>query len=585
MLRIKSKLQYLSFLYDFLAKKEKFILCALLFFMLFMSIVEFVGVGSIFPFIKMISDPSVIHGNAYLNKLYRFGHFSSVHQFYVFVGLCIFGLIVFKAVLLLFLNYLQCYFIAILTKRLSRKLFSNFLHMPREKFIKRNTSHMMKHLLNDTVNMSSCFLAILTFCTNAIMGTSLVILMITINTKVVILSITSVILLILFCNGVTKKYIYSYSVSIERNTRHTYRIVDEGLKAMRDIKIFFAENMVLDKFMSYQNILAKSNIWINFLKTLPGIFINTFGFGLVLVVLLFLLFTSKNILEILPSLGVIALSIQRLIPSATAITNAATLIRRFKPAVQIVTEVLKETNLQEAKQHIHRFLHDIECIQIKNFSYMYENRTLVFTNVNMTLNKNTIVGLVGPSGSGKSTLVEVIIGLLSKDKGVLKINSQVLETTLMNALGPKKIGYVSQHPVLLDGTILENIVFGCEEEIDSVKLKEIIRITQLEELIRELPQGVSQQLGENGARLSGGQKQRIGIARAMYIDPTLLILDESTSALDLTTEGKFLNELNKWKNNNKIVLMVTHRKDTLSICDRVYSVSNGTVIERCALTV
>lgn len=577
--RFKSfTIEYGKCLLSLLTLKEKKYFGLLVGLMLLMSGVEFIGVGSLFPYIKIISDPMVIHKNIYLNEFYTYFNFKSNYKFFIVTGLIVFQLIIFKAVLMAISNYFQSKFSANLTKRLSKVLFTSYMNMSREEFIQKNTSHLMKHLLYDLSNVSSTVFSMLSLLTNLFMGIALFILMLSINPTLVIASM--IIMLILLSSSIwgTRKKLQFYGSSNEINNRHAYHIADESLKAMKDIKIFLAENVFISKFMMYKNILAKNSIHINFLTTLPNVFINTMGFGLILGILLVLLSIHGNVLVFLPMLGIIALCIQRLIPIASTIVAALSVIRRFKPAVMMVQKDL--VKIKDSQSSIIKYKHS-SCvsyskIQLNDIFYSYKEGKSILKNVNLTIKCGDIIGIIGKSGAGKSTLIEILIGLLKPTLGRLLIDDKDITLEgLLNYLGPNQIGYVPQNPVLIDSSFLENILFGKNENVDYKFLNSILSITQLTELVENFQHGLQQQLGENAVKISGGQKQRIGIARALYLNPKILILDEATSALDVRTRKNFYNKLSEWFDKDKIVIMITHQAEALYYCNSIYELHDS----------
>ena len=185
---------------------------------------------------------------------------------------------------------------------------------------------------------------------------------------------------------------------------------------------------------------------------------------------------------------------------------------------------------------------------------------------------------MGESGSGKSTLLGLISGLLNPSKGKVLIDNKhdVSENYLSWV---NKVSIVSQNVFLLDDTIKNNVALGeNNNEIDLKKLNYVLNAAQLKNFIESLDKGVDTVIGERGTRLSGGQIQRIGIARALYQDSELLILDESTNALDEKTENEFLNFLNELK-KTITVIFVTHKKNTLKNVDAVFTVENKKIVQ------
>ena len=205
-------------------------------------------------------------------------------------------------------------------------------------------------------------------------------------------------------------------------------------------------------------------------------------------------------------------------------------------------------------------------IEIKDLSFSFEKKDII-KNFNQEIIKNEIIGIVGKSGSGKTTLINILMGFLYPSKGkILVDNKDILED--LNGWR-KNIFLVQQENIILDDTIKNNITFNLEEnEIDQEKYMMAIKNSNLENYINQLPDKDNTITGENGIQISGGQKQRLSIARALYYDPEILILDEFTSALDSITEKEILETLKRLK-KRKTIIIITHRSETLKICDKV----------------
>jgi|TARA_R100000049_G_C1932696_1_gene76558 HlyD family secretion protein len=190
----------------------------------------------------------------------------------------------------------------------------------------------------------------------------------------------------------------------------------------------------------------------------------------------------------------------------------------------------------------------------------------------------TTIGLVGASGSGKSTLIDILVGLVKPNRGEFIVNNNKINEE-NRYLWRNQIGFVPQGIFLLDGTIRNNVAFGLpESEIDDSAVLKAVKMAHLEELIKELPDGINSKVGERGVQLSGGQIQRIGIARALYNDPDLIVLDEATSALDGLTEKVVMEAINDFSGEKSIV-MVAHRLSTVKSCDTIYLMDKGKIVD------
>jgi ATP-binding cassette subfamily B protein/ATP-binding cassette subfamily C protein len=209
-------------------------------------------------------------------------------------------------------------------------------------------------------------------------------------------------------------------------------------------------------------------------------------------------------------------------------------------------------------------------IRAHNLSFRYVINKTVLQDISLTIRKGEKIAVVGESGSGKSTLIDVLIGLHKPVSGALYIDG--VEVTDANIQAwRRKIGYIPQNIYLFDGTVGENVSFGSVGE--KSRIIKVLQMANIWDFLQERD-GIDTRVGEGGIRLSGGQKQRIGIARALYTDPEVLVLDEATSSLDVETEGKIMDEI-YGLSADKTLIVIAHRFTTVERCDRWIELQEG----------
>ena len=276
-------------------------------------------------------------------------------------------------------------------------------------------------------------------------------------------------------------------------------------------------------------------------------------------------------------MGAFALGTQRLLPQVQSIYGSWSGV---SSAIGQLDDFLK---LVERKNHKNIFknispLNFENKIELKNVSFKYKGtKNYIFQNINLNIYKGDIIGIIGSTGQGKSTLIDILMGLLEPIKGKLLVDKKNIYEKDNLTSWRKSISHVPQEFYISDNTIKENIALGEPlSEINIQKIKEVIDLTQLTSYLEKLPYGLDTIIGEKGSKLSGGQKQRIAIARSLYKNKQLLILDEATSAIDERTERKILKTIKNLSNNLTIIL-ITHRKKSLSICNRILKLENGII--------
>ena len=289
---------------------------------------------------------------------------------------------------------------------------------------------------------------------------------------------------------------------------------------------------------------------------------------------------KREVFDIIQYLGVFVVASFRLVPGISRILSSYQVIRYIEPSVKILlSEYDFKNNSQSKKISINKkdspLIFNKE-IKLKNISFSYSLRKEFFlSKISIDIKKGDFVGIIGQTGSGKSTLINLLIGLLEPNGGEVMVDNLNIKSNLSG--WHKKIGYVPQSVYLIDDTIRKNIAFGLQEEnINDDLIQKAIEKANLKIFLSSLKDGVETVVGEKGIRISGGQQQRIGIARALYRDPEILILDEATSSLDQATEKKIMESVNSLK-KNKTIIVITHRLITVQNCDKIFMLDKGKI--------
>tara|TARA_Y100000031_G_scaffold146112_1_gene179548 strand:- start:1362 stop:2327 length:966 start_codon:yes stop_codon:yes gene_type:complete len=296
--------------------------------------------------------------------------------------------------------------------------------------------------------------------------------------------------------------------------------------------------------------------------------------GMSLVFFLFI-FLNKPVASFIPTIGLFAAVAIRLVPSIIRISNSVQAMIFTAPVInnllEIIEEGKKDTKIENLSNEINIEFKNL--IEIKNLTYSYpSSKSSVLSNLNLNIKFGDTIGIVGVTGVGKSTLINLILGLLKPSSGTILVDNKKIYNGIKS--WQRQIGYVPQSVYLLDDTIKSNIAFGVpDEKIDDKKIFDAVRKARLSSFFENVNLRINNKIGEFGEKVSGGQKQRIGIARAFYNDPKIIILDESTSSLDLETEKQIINEISLLK-GKKTILIISHRHSSLANCEKIYELKN-----------
>ena len=288
-------------------------------------------------------------------------------------------------------------------------------------------------------------------------------------------------------------------------------------------------------------------------------------------------------MALLPVLSLIVIAIVRFIPAFNGIITSLFYLRILQPSAEIILkEIDKIENFKRKSSQIQKYTLDENLntninknlFSLKDISFSYgDNQKDILKNINLSIEKGTIVGITGETGAGKSTLFHIMLGLLTPKSGNIFYKDKNIHKNMET--WRNQIGYIAQNIYLLDNTIEKNISFNfLDEKIDEERMDFSIKMSCLDEKISELPNGLKTKVGNDGVRLSGGEKQRIALARSIYRNPNIFFMDESTSALDLDTEQRIIKNM-KENFSKKTIILIAHRKTTIDECDKIINLKNG----------
>jgi ABC-type multidrug transport system fused ATPase/permease subunit len=321
------------------------------------------------------------------------------------------------------------------------------------------------------------------------------------------------------------------------------------------------------------------------MSSLPKFALETLAYGGVLLIVLYFLRFSGEIEDVLPILSLYVFAGYRLMPSLNEIFTTAILMRFNQEPLRHLHEDLMDLGARpdqptvwKGKETDHTPLPLRKELALKNISFTYPNTEAPsIDSVDLRIFPHQIVGFVGETGAGKTTLVDIILGLLEPTAGVLEVDGEAIHGDRVDRW-QRSCGYIPQVIFLTDDTIRANIAFGIPKSlVDEDAVGRAARVARIDVFIATLPKGYDTEVGERGVRLSGGQRQRIGIARALYHDPAVLVMDEATSSLDGATEAgvmEMIHHLGKLKT----LVVIAHRLSTVRACDVIYLLHDGRII-------
>jgi ATP-binding cassette, subfamily B, bacterial PglK len=549
---------------------------------LLMGIFEVVGVSAIFPFIAVVISPESIYENVYLYEVYSYFNFQSEQSFIVFLG---FLVIVTMFITNLYMAYMvsvityfsnmQCHFISV-------RLLENYLMQNYNFFLNKNPSELTKNILVEVGRASKGFImqSLIVF-SKLIITFFLVLLLILVNPLMASIVATVLGGAYFLIYQIAKRRLQKLGEATSKRSYSFYKAINQAFAGIKDIKLHSLEKEFVRSFEIPSKELSGYAAQKTIITSIPRYLLEVIAFGGVIgiIIALILITPPGNDNTIIPIISLYVLAGYRLMPALQQIYSGIGAMKYDYPALELIILDFENSNIAAVKETNEVSISFKEKLEISELSFQYENsEKLVLDKLNLVVYPNTTVGIVGSTGSGKTTLVDIILGLLIQKSGSIFIDGLNLDKKTFHGW-QEKIGYVPQSIYLTDDTIEANIAFASpSNEIDNDMIVKAAKMANLHEFITSLPDQYKTFVGERGVRLSGGQIQRIGIARALYDNPSVLILDEATSSLDNVTENIIMGSIGDLS-HKKTIIMIAHRLSTLKECDVIHFMNNGKVIE------
>ena len=562
-------------LYEFFDSKRKLELYFLIFLTILSAIFELVSLGSIFPFLHALTNQESLNNKESIPFIFLdFLGLSGYENKMLILGLIFAAAALFSG----FIRSFSIWFAARLSFKVGIDINSNLV---RNYFYDDYLIHIGKNS-NEFINtvtrkvdiaIQNMLLPVFQLFSSVIILFSISAMLLYLDSSASLIAaggFTVLYFLILLVTSTRKKF---NSKEIALNSTKVLKHLREAFASFKDIKISSFEDHYLNKFISFDSNLKRAQANNIFLQQFPRFGMEAFGLSLIIFLSLYLV-TQSSYLNVIPTLGVLALGAQRTLPVLNTLYVSLSLIEAGQESLKdLLRENLSKGYKSEDSIQNLEFKRNLK-LEIDSFSYA--NREEIFNSVSLEILNGDILGIIGSTGIGKSTLVDIFMGLIYSDKIKFSIDERVLEYNLYKSWR-KKISHVPQDIFLVDGSIKQNIILSSEKDFDESLINKVIKISDLENFINNLEDGIESFVGERGINLSGGQRQRIAIARALYAEKEILVLDEATSALDTQTELNVISNIKK-HTNYKVIVMIAHRKSSLESCNKIIEISNKNII-------
>lgn len=573
-------------LFHLLSRIQKNRLILLQFLVILNSLFEVISIVAVGAFMSLVGSFNQIELNPLYIEASKIINISSPSSFLLLAAVFTLAILVITAFISLFTLWRLSIFGALVGADLSNRLYYFYMQKDWIFHSSNNSSYLKNRIANESLRIS-----------NGVINHLMLM-----NSKIVMSIIMSIALMIYNIYVAMSAaiifsiaYFFLYKTARARLIRNgsvtsaaqalRLKLMSEGFGGIKDVLLLGRQALFNKSFFKASNNFARAAGSSQVLSMGPRYIMELVAFSSVILLVIFLLLNYQgNIGTILPMITIYALAGFKLLPAFQQIYYSLTTIRVNIHAFHVLQEDLEISDADYLKNQLTQNFDDAvldfkKNIKLQNIKFKYPHAfDNALNNINLEIPVNHVIGIVGSSGSGKSTLIDILLGLISPDEGKILIDGKEINSHNIKHW-QNLIGFVPQSIFLADSTIKENIAFGLpEDEIDDQQVANAIDMSHLREFVDSLHKGINTVVGERGVQLSGGQRQRIGIARALYQNASVLILDEATSSLDGISEMLIMNAINDFF-GKKTIVIIAHRLSTIKNCNTIYILEDGKILD------
>jgi ABC-type multidrug transport system fused ATPase/permease subunit len=540
--------------------------------LVFYSLLDFVSVAFFLPAILVVVQPDLIQKNLILHEIYEGFDFLNTTQFAITVITGLFVFILAKTWINQWITFRKASFAYGIGRDLAIRTVDSYFARTYAEFSQSDFSKEVNRMVSSPLAFANNII----IPAGTLFSEFIVFLMILCATALFDVKAFGVVCVMLvpaiLIYSRRKKTVAEISTKLGVYYPFLLKRGFEIAEGQVDIRAFQKEQAFRQNFMNAHEQLDKTLATDHTIQTGTARITEVVGAACICAMMIYALGMRTTSQEIFVLLGLYATASFRIIPSANRILSASHQIRINRHVVESLNRITPKSPLAGNGE-----IYFQRTIVIEKVSYRYTGQSTLIESINLEIRRGEKLAVTGSSGNGKTTLLLLLLGYLHPTSGHILIDGKTLDAST-ETTWRKQIGYVPQRPFILDGTIASNIAFGDPSpDLDRIHL--LTKDLELAQWISLLPKGIHTEIGERGVKVSGGQLQRISIARALYRNPEILVLDEVTSQLDPATETGIFQSLLKIS-ANKTLIMITHNHEVLGQFDRILEVNNGEFTER-----
>jgi len=567
----------LTKIYSILDKQRRLYLYLIIFISFLISALETVGISLILPILTLIFDNS---GKTIIDEIFL-KYFDTIDRKEIFTIILVsFSIvIILKNIFVVFSTWIKEKFILNLSVYFSMSLLKIYLNKSINFHSNINSSELVRNLISEVKIVTKSFLmSYLNIFSEFVFLFTISLFLLNNNFTVTIFVFTFFGVFSLIFLFFHKNQLAKYGEIRVKYSTLTLKILKESFDSIKEIKIGNLFETIQKNYFKFINRSGRMSNLATIYSSIPRPFFEIIIVLIISSILLFMIFYNFEIIEYIPIIGLYIFALFRIMPSTNRAINNIQSIRYSTPSFNKIYQNFMDLTVVE---NIIEKIDFKEEMKFEKISFSHNNSENIIHEAEFCIKKNTTTLIVGKTGSGKTTLLDIILGFYNPTSGKIYIDGNLINLYEKFYSWINNISYTPQSVYIYDDTIEKNITLQNDKKnINYELLKQSISIAELDEYVKNTPRGIDTIIGELGSKISGGQKQRIGIARAIYKNTNLIVLDECTSALDEKTEAKIISNLEKIKKNKTFIIVSHDIKNFKRIANKILTIENKLIQEK-----
>jgi ATP-binding cassette, subfamily B, bacterial PglK len=474
-------------------------------------------------------------------------------------------------------SYVRGRIVERMSARLSNRMMAGYLAMPYSFHLRRSSAELIRNSYETVKSLASGQLAsFVAVAAQSALLVGMLALLLSVTPLATVLAVAVIGGAAALVSLVIQPRLREYGRITHVEKMRSLQILQQALHGARDLKLLGLERPFSQQYARSTERMARANYVRGTFGTLPGIVIEVALLGFILILFTLSILAGESARDTLPVLGLFAYAGRRMQPAVQTIVGAFNSLRSNEVPIRDLASDIRLIGEQAQSTKDVEPLPFSDELRMSGVSFRYEAAHRdALTDVDLVVRSGEVIGICGPTGGGKTTLMDLMTGLIAPTSGTVTVDGVDLRDHARR--WQRTLGVVPQAIFITDDTLRANIALGIEpDDLDDAALDEAVELAQLRAFVDELPDGLDTIVGERGLRVSGGQRQRIAIARALYRRPSVLMLDEGTSALDNLTERELMSALAGLRGKHTVI-MVAHRLSTVRNADRIVYVEGAKV--------